>query len=210
MNGNDSQKLVNSRMAFVSKLFLHWHVLYGIKEDVFDGVFTLSHVALPVDCAEQRHLDVSHHDVFEQIAVHEDIVGSRGHEHGLFAGRRAVVAVILPVLMICLEAKYRCQVFAKSHVGSALHVVCIYNLDMPDRRIIFEFNHTIHFAHYPVYSFIDSGPQHILILEQSRSHGKAVITAKDVMHFIRKQHLQESHFTLVLEFDEVIQFRFPL
>jgi len=86
----------------------------------------------------------------------------------------------------------------------------------PAWLIISQFNlpfvvaHPLHFAPYPHYRFVDSGLQHALILEQSHSHGKVEITAEDVIDFTQKRRLQESHFPLVFEFNELTQFRFPL
>jgi len=124
--------------------------------------------------------------------------------------------------MICPEAEHRRQVFAERHSGAASCVAHICNCDARGRCRISELNELfdsgclcrtvgpIHFHHYRQYSFVDSSPQHALIIEQSPLHGKAEMTAENVVHFTWKRHLQESHFPLVFGFDELTEFCFPL
>jgi len=79
---------------------------------MFDFVVDLRYGYLSVDYVQQRRLDVSNHYVFGQIAVHEEVGGTGGHDHRSF-GINLIVRTPVSVVLLRLEAEHRRQVVAE-------------------------------------------------------------------------------------------------
>ena len=134
---------------------------------------TMSLTRLSFDYAQQRHLDVFDHYVFEQITVH----GTGGQEHRSFGiNLFVVICIIEPVVLIRLEAEHRHQVI--SDVDPVISegilgeenfdaFVTISVLDLNDEFVIRKIVHycrrdvgPLYLAYYRVYGIVGSVVEH--------------------------------------------------